>query len=225
MAAVAVAGLGLIVMARTGDSQPDLQASERSEDADVVAGDDGATGDGLTPSAGGASDPLAALGERSVRLLDYAEVAATPDLCAEGVGEDVAETLGSIELSEGSSEVLDEAFVSHLNLRAVEYGDVSGDGVEEAVLHTVCDYGASGRQHEVQVWDASGGVAEPVGTVPAPPEELTGRTLPDINEIAVADGSLEVVWAVFAEGDPNCCPSDELRLSYELIDEEIVERG
>lgn len=226
LAAVAVVGLGLIVLARTGDSAPDSVAAQSAEEAPDVAvvGQEGTGGSPATSGGDLASDEeLATMAERAIRLVDFGEVDATPDLCAEGLGDEVRSSLGSIELSGGASEVLDTTSLSQLDVLNEAYGDISGDGVDEAVVHTVCDYGASGRQHEVQVWDASSGVAEPVGVVPEPAEELTGPFPSDITEMAIADGVLDVTWTAYAEDDPNCCPSDAVTLSYQLVDGEIVE--
>lgn len=225
LATVAVAGLGLIFLARTGDGSPDAIAAQSPDEAPDVAvvGQEG--GAGAVAGEGDSADQLAALGDRSIRLIDFGEVDQMPDLCADGLSEDTLSDIGTIELTGGTSDLLDDEFFSHLDVLGEAYGDLSGDGVDEAVVHTVCGYGASGRQHNVQVWSTGGGVAEPIGMVPAPDPELTGPFPPDVSEISVVDGALEVVWTVYEEGDPNCCPSGTLPLTYELVDGEIVQTG
>lgn len=215
---MAVAGLGLIFMARTGDGQS-TDVTQNPDEPDVAAvGEDGSAAGTLAPA-----DQLAAMDQQSIRLVDFGEVDQTVDLCDEGIGEAAQADLEDIELAGGSSDVIDQDFLSRLNVEGQAFGDISGDGVDEAVLHTACSYGASGRQHEVQVWDTSRGVPEPVGTVPAPAPELTGPLPSDVQGMAIADGVLDVTWSVYADDDPNCCPSDSLTLRYQLIDGEIVE--
>jgi hypothetical protein len=224
--AVAGAGLALVLLARAGgEAQPSVTVEGMEEEADVavVAGSAGGTTAPLAPHADLSDQLLELAGDQGIHFIDFDEVAQLPDLCDEGVDAETLASLPAIEMSDGVSEVLDALNVSHLEVLGESFGDLTGDGRDEAAVHSVCRYGASGRQHEVQVWQSSDGVPTPAAVVPAP--ETDGPFPPDVSSVAIDDGVLEVTWAEYAEEDAYCCPSGETTLTYVLDGNEVVPAG
>ena len=105
------------------------------------------------------------------------------------------------------------------------YGDLDGDGAEEAVVHTVCAYGANGAQDTVQVWAVDDDEPVLVDTLGEPSTRVTGPLPPALVDAAVDDGELVLTWTHYGEDDPNCCPGGETALRYELDDGALDQVG
>lgn len=203
-----LAGLGLVVGA---------QARDRTEN-DAVAADPGpeAPSEGAVPS-----DPDAR--RRSIRSVDFGEVDQPADVCAEGLG-DAAPSV--IRVVQGRSGVIDESRHTRLTVsNRVVYGDVTGDGVENALVHTVCSYGANGTQHTLQVWGIRDGEARIVVAITEPPPRLTGPLGSHVTTYTIAQRVVEVGWTRHTDEDPNCCPSLETRIRYRVVDGAVVQIG
>lgn len=222
---LAGAGLALVLLARAGgDASSDVTMEGPEEQADVAVAASSAGGAGApTGGSGELSDQLQELaGDQGIRVVDFNEVDQLPDLCEEGVDPEVLESMPAIEMSDGVSEVLDSLNFSHLEVQEEAFGDLTGDGGDEAAVHSVCRYGASGRQHEVQVWQSSDdGVPTPVAVVPAPDAAADTPFPAEVSSVEIVDEVLEVTWLQYEEGDPNCCPSGEQVVRYELTDGEV----
>lgn len=187
---------------------------------DAVTVDDRPGSPSLAPNDAPAS---AVAGERSIRLVDFGEVDQPSEVCADALADGA---LSRIEVSEGRSGVIDELRSTRLAVDdTVAYGDITGDGIENAIVHTVCSYGANGTQHTLQVWDVSTGTARIAATITEPPAEVTGPLAPDVTSYRVDDGALEVVWTSYTDDDPNCCPSLETRIRYRLVGDQAVQLG
>lgn len=224
--AMGLGGLGLIVGARMGDARDDAVTVDTAADVDVQ---DSVVAEGLTPadSTGSPTDQLAGVvNDRALRLMNFRELEQSPEVCGEGLSEDVTNRLPSISLSEGQSGTIDETNLTELFVgEDVAYGDISGNGEDEAVVHALCTYGANAREHSLQVWDVSDGAAKVVATVPEPPQDVTGPFPPDVRSFEVSDGALVVSWSRHEDDDPHCCPSGEVQMSYRMVGGEIVPLG
>jgi basic membrane protein A len=98
----------------------------------------------------------------------------------------------------------------------VAYGDVTGDGQEEAVVIVVSDPNGSAVFHDLAV------VADQEGL----PVHLTSIALPDpvvVKEIDVENGLIKVVMNTIGPGDGQCCPSLHTVSFYGLPDDQLVE--
>lgn len=177
-----------------------------------------------SPSVAQSDTPASAVaGARSIRLVDFGEVDQRSEVCADGLADGALSRIG---VSQGRSGVIDELRYTRLAVDdTVAYGDVTGDGIENAVVHTVCSYGANGTQHTLQVWDVSTGPARIAATITEPPAEVTGPLAPDVRSYQVDDGALEVVWSSYTDDDPNCCPSLETRIRYRMVGDQAVQLG
>jgi hypothetical protein len=224
MMAVALGGLGLVVAAHGSDQgKKDAVTVESSAGATSEGQGSVVAGDGEGPSWGGLPTTLQhVVNDQSIRLLDFGEIDQAGSACSGGP----VRLPQVISVAGGESAVLDTDHVVQLQVDgAVVYGDVDGDGLDEAVVHTVCAYGANGAIDSIQVWDLETGVAVPKATAGEPPASLTGPFPPAVQGVAVVDGTLEVTWSHYADDDPNCCPSRQTTLQYEVAGSELAVVG
>jgi hypothetical protein len=150
-----------------------------------------------------------------VRQIDFKGVAQPGAACNEGVSA-LAPRL--IPVAAGASEVLDEQSFARLEVGDVLYGDLDGDGSEEAVVHTVCNYGANGRQDTVQVWALNGRLPMLVDSVSNAPGSVSDDSSlpPSVQSVALDGGELLITYSHFADDDPHCCPSELATVAYAL---------
>lgn len=155
-------------------------------------------------------------GADAVHGLDFTGVAQPGVTCADAVEGDTPRVIG---VAGGASAVLDHVTLARLTVHPdVLYADLDGDGTDEAVVRTTCDYGANGAEDTVQVWSANGRLATLVDTVTEAPEAVVdeSRFDPGVVDVAVDDGALEVTFSVHADDDPNCCASEQAVVTYTL---------
>jgi hypothetical protein len=159
----------------------------------------------------------------TVRDVDFSGLAQPGTTCAEGLR--IAPPR-RIAVDEGESGLLDLGRLTRLEVDDdVAYGDLDGDGAEEAVVHTVCAYGANGAQDTVQVWAIDDNEPVLVDTLGEPSTRVTGPLPPALVDAAVDDGELVLTWTRYGEDDPNCCPGGETALRYELDDGALDQVG
>lgn len=198
----------------------------------VARGAEEARHDAVTiddPSAQVSNDPAVVLGPAAaapdaIRLLDFGEIDQAGATCDAGPTPTVPRV---ISVTDGESELLDEDTFTRLEVDGdVTYGDVDGDGRDEAVVHTVCAFGANGAQDSIQVWDLDTGSAEVKATLGEPPAAVTGPLPPAVKDVAVdPDGTVAVTWTHYTEDDPNCCPSKESTLRYLVTGSQVTQVG
>ena len=98
----------------------------------------------------------------------------------------------------------------------VAYGDVTGDGQEEAVAIVVSNPGGSAIFHDLAV------VVDQDGA----PVHLTSIALPDpvvVKEVDIEDDLIKVVMDTLGPGDGQCCPSQHTVSFYGLQNGQLVE--
>lgn len=174
-------------------------------------------------SSGGGSSPradasptgsAAADAPADVRDVDFGEVAPPGSACAEGLR---FTPPAAIPVARGRSSVLDIGRVTRLEVDPdVEYGDLDGNGTDEAVVHVVCTYGANGAEDTVHVWTQRRGRTVHIASLTEPPRSVTGALPPAVAGVAVHGQQVEVTWTRYAADDPNCCPSRLTTVTYEL---------
>jgi len=150
-----------------------------------------------------------------IRAVDFGEVAPPGSACAEGLR---FTPPAAIPVARGRSPVLDIGRVTRLEVDPnVVYGDLNGDGNDEAVVHVICTYGANGAEDTVHVWTQTrAGRTVHEASLSEPPRSITGPLPPAVTDLAVDGRQVEVTWTGYAAGDPNCCPSRLTTVSYEL---------
>ena len=155
-------------------------------------------------------------GNEAVHGLDFASVAQPGVTCADALPGAAPRVIG---VAGGASGVLDDTTFARLSVDpTVQYGDLDGDGTDEAVVRATCDYGANGADDTVQVWGANGRLATLVDTVTGAPDVVAdeSRFPPRVVDVAVDGDSLEITFSVHADDDPHCCPSEQAVVSYTL---------
>jgi hypothetical protein len=160
---------------------------------------------------------------QAIRAVDFGEVAQPGEACSNGLR---FAPPGQIPVRDGRSQVLDLAQLTQLVVDPdVAYSDLDGDEVEEAIVHVTCTYGANGAEDSVDVWSLDGSEPVPVASLDAPPEALDSNLPPTVRSVGAANGRVVVNWSSYADDDPRCCPSEQVRASYELEDDELSTVG
>jgi hypothetical protein len=207
-------GLALVVAARGGeDARQDGTTGDDAAQSDVVAGED---------TTGLASGLNELVGGRAIRLLDFAEVDQRGSACADAL----PDAPGTIRVTEGQSRMLDEDLLVRLEVEDnAIYGNLDGDAADEAVVRTVCAYGANGTQDQIQIWDLQAGASAPVATLNDAPEDISEGLPPTVKNVAVDQGAVVVTWQHSSEDAPRCCPDLETTARYELSDGDLTQVG
>ncbi len=172
-----------------------------------------------SPTAAGAAPAAGS----PIRYVDFADVAQPGSACAQGLSITPPK---HIAVAAGASGLLDLGRLTRLQVdRNVAYGDLNGDGHDEAVVHAVCTFGANGAEDSVQVWAMKGGTPALVDTVAEPSAKVTGPLPPAVKKVGVAGNRVVVTWTSYAADDPNCCPSRQTVLHYRLSDGALHQSG
>jgi LppP/LprE lipoprotein len=162
-----------------------------------------------SPTASAAADTAA-----DIHAVDFGEVAPPGSACAEGLR---FTPPAAIPVARGRSSVLDIGRVTRLEVDPdVAYGDLDGNGKDEAVVHVVCTYGANGAEDTVHVWTQRRGRPVHVASLTEPPQSVTGALPPAVAGVAVRGSQVAVTWTRYGADDPNCCPSQLATVMYEL---------
>jgi LppP/LprE lipoprotein len=181
---------------------------------------------GLVALSGGAqpTDPAdAAPAPDPIRDVDFASVSQPGSACAEGLR---VTPPRRIAVARGESALLDLGTLTRLEVDpVVAYGDLDRDGSDEAAVHVVCTFGANGADDSIQVWSVRNGSPSVVDTLSEPPARLAGPLPPAVKKVAISDGEVSVTWTHYDEDDPNCCPSQQTVLRYELRDGALHQVG
>jgi hypothetical protein len=190
---LALAGLGLAAAVFAASSGG---RSSQSADASVAAS-------------------VAAAAPTDIRAVDFGEVAPPGSACAEGLR---FTPPAAIPVAQGQSPMLDIGRFTRLRIDPhVVYGDLDGDGHDEAVVHVVCTYGANGAEDTLHVWAQTGaGRTVHEASLTEPPPSVSGPLPPAVDDVMVDGRRVEVTWTQYAAGDPNCCPSRLATVTYEL---------
>jgi LppP/LprE lipoprotein len=196
---LALAGLGLAagLVALASDAQPSLPAEAATAE---------------TPS-------------EIVRGLDFTTVAQPGDACAEALPDD---TPGRIPIERGESRLLDEPSLTQLEVGGrVLYGDLDGDGADEAVVRATCNFGANGAQATVGVWTVNRRIPVLVDSINGAPSSVAddSRFPPAAIDVSVVDDELVVTFDGYADDDPNCCPTQQSVVTYRLDGDELTVAG
>lgn len=181
---------------------------------------------------GGASNvsPVEAAGRgappsdpQAIRAVDFGGIAQPGSTCSNGLR---FAPPGRIPVSDGRSQVLDLAQLTQLLVDPnVSYADVDGNGSEEAVVHVTCTYGANGSEDTVDVWALEGDEPVVLASVEEPPDSLDSELPSKVQGVDVSGDRVVVTWSQYADGDANCCPSQQARVSYALDGDELTAVG
>lgn len=160
---------------------------------------------------------------RTIREVDFGEVAQPGSACSEGLR---FAPPGAIPVAEGQSQVLDLGRLTRLSVDAdVAVGDVTGDGVDDAVVPLRCSFGANGVEESLHVWSLQRGRLTHVASIDGAPTSVDDPLGATLHGVAVTDEGLTVTWLVHADDDARCCPTQQASVVYELDGEALEPAG
>ena len=108
-------------------------------------------------------------------------------------------------LVDGEAKTESDGEAPHLSsFIGATYGDVTGDGIDEALISINCAYSASYETPNLLTYGVAGSSVVQLGQV------LTSF------EPKIIDGVLVTVDPEFGPDDPHCCPSNESVTSWQL---------
>ena len=165
------------------------------------------------PAAAAPADPAPT---DSVRTVDFSALAQPGVACADALPDATPRSIG---VSAGESALLDQATFAQLIVDPVVlYGDLDGDGRDEAVVRATCAYGANGAEDTVQVWSASGRLPLLIDTITGAPDSVAddSRFPPELLDVALDGDEVLVTYGVYDEDAPHCCPTGQAVVTYEL---------
>lgn len=119
--------------------------------------------------------------------------------------------VGTIPLSMGQYRNDDEQIIANLMNREglITFGDLNGDGVDDAVSLIMVNTGGSGNFVFLSAFDMSGDTPINVSTV------FLGDRV-NVKSVRIADAAVNVNMITQGPDDPFCCPTLEVNLVYEL---------
>jgi heat shock protein HslJ len=103
-----------------------------------------------------------------------------------------------------------------IRLVNVAFGDLDGDGVEDAAVILVADPGGSGTFYDLAAVINRDGNPEHVATA-----FLGDRA--DIQALSIESGQVVVDMITHGPDDPMCCPTQRMEQTYELQGDELVQ--
>jgi hypothetical protein len=98
------------------------------------------------------------------------------------------------------------------------FGDLTGDGVEDAAVTLAENSGGSGTFIYLAAVVDQDGAPQNVATLP-----LGDRV--NLKSLTILDGQIGVTMVSHAPDDPMCCPSVESSVRYRLEDDQLVEQS
>lgn len=153
-----------------------------------------------------------------IRKVDFQNFTYTPS-CS---GEDDKPEKITVKKGEFSRKKEIDGFVEsfYFSVLSVEYGDLNGDGQDEAAINTVCNTGGTGQFTEGLIYTMKAGK-------PSLVIRFLGGDRADggIREMKVADGLLVVE---INDGERNtgaCCPEGVIKSRYRLTGDKLTEVG
>jgi hypothetical protein len=97
----------------------------------------------------------------------------------------------------------------------IAFGDLNGDGLEDAAVILVSDPGGSGTFYELAAVINAGGKANHVAST------FLGDRV-KLEEVRVRSGKIVVKMVIHRSTDPMCCPSLQVEQTYGLQGDELV---
>ncbi|WP_435157620.1 hypothetical protein [Amycolatopsis sacchari] len=139
--------------------------------------------------------------------VDWAEAVVPGDLCL---------TPQPVQLHDGTATVVDEQWgnlIYSLGDRRPTYGDLTGDGQEEAGIDVYCVPEGAGGSAVISrgflIFDGSSGAYRSIGAITAVHPRAPGLAQPFVESIEIEPGRITAHEKFFAESDPSCCPGND----------------
>ena len=166
-----------------------------------------------------------AVPERRIDDIDFTTVAQPGSACTEALRDDPPFL---VLVEGGRSALLDDRTLTQLEVDPdVLYGDLDGDDADEAVVRVVCNYGANGAQDSVQVWTLAPRGPVVIDRISAAPADVAATSAfpPGVRSVELDGTEISVAFTHYADDDPNCCPSQQTEVRYQLDGAELETVG
>ena len=113
-----------------------------------------------------------------------------------------------------------DGYVDRFYFKAFDfaYGDLTGDGKEDAVILTVCNTGGTGNFSEGFIFSVTGGKPALIGRIPGGDRANGG-----LRSARIDKGFLVVESNDVGENGGSCCPEFVITSSYRLRDGKLIE--
>lgn len=98
------------------------------------------------------------------------------------------------------------------------FGDLNGDGAEDAAVILISDPGGSGTFHDLAAVINSNGKPICAGSV-----SLGDRV--KVEDVSIRSGNIVVKMVIHERTDPRCCPSLRIEQEYSLQGDALVEQS
>ncbi|HXG64210.1 MAG TPA: hypothetical protein VNO70_03825 [Blastocatellia bacterium] len=149
-----------------------------------------------------------------IRKIDFHNYTYRPG-CLEG---DAPVTVKDGEFTRGKVDDPDSNYI-YFAAGEVVYGDLTGDGQEEAVVETLCNTGGTGQFTDGIIFTMKDGKPVEIGTL-----GVGDRAYGGIAEIAIENGLLKV-GRYGTESGGACCPEYIETATYRLSGNKLIEVG
>ena len=155
-------------------------------------------------------------GQADMRKVDFKNFTYEP-FCA---GEDKQEV--TVKDGEFSEEKQMDGYVDRFYFKVfdIAYGDLNGDGKDEAVILTVCNTGGTGNFSEGFVYSIKARKPSMIARIPGGDRAYGG-----LRSAAIVGGMLVVESNDVGEQGGACCPEFVISTKYKLTGAKIVESG
>lgn len=137
---------------------------------------------------------------------------------------------GPVRFRDGSAQATSSRFgaveLSVNDTGPVVYGDLDGDGADEAAVTVVCDNGGGTGAGELEqgsvLVGAVGGRLISIGTVVPQTPRRDHQHVPLINGVRIAAHTVTVAEGVYRAEDPDCCPGAKASTVWSLTGGRLV---
>ena len=123
---------------------------------------------------------------------------------------------GYVRLTNGKFESYDDRITVGLAGKHA-FGDLNGDGVDEAAVVLATNTGGSGVFFDLAVVGNTGGEALNIAS------RFIGDRI-DVHSVTIVDGEIIVRITTHAPDDPMCCPTQNVTQRYRLMANAIVQQ-
>ncbi|MBK9152803.1 MAG: hypothetical protein IPM25_00970 [Chloracidobacterium sp.] len=156
------------------------------------------------------------LAQADIRKVDFANFT-YPAFCASEESENI-----TVKNREYSYERQEDGYVDRMYMRVYEpvFGDLTGDGRDEAAIVSICNTGGTGQFSEGYVFGMSGGKPKLLARF-----EGGDRAYGGIREVRVAKGLLSVDRNDPGEIGANCCAELIVTTTYRLAGDKLEAVG
>jgi hypothetical protein len=157
---------------------------------------------------------LAANAQSDIRRVDFKNFTFEP-FCASDETEKVTVKDGEFYREKQMEDYTDRFY---FKVFSFAYGDLTGDGKDEAVILSVCNMGGTGNFSEGFIYEMKNGKPALVGRIPGGDRAYGG-----LREARVENGILAVEVNDAGENGASCCPEFVVTEKYKLSGGKLVE--